>query len=133
MRSIIDFSLKISVANTAYDDTSKYVYKAPSGLYLLIREISMTGDTTFLSNGFIQPFLAGISVTSQAGVAGEITALKGFTLPFGDDDLVILAPGEEFSTKFRVSSGTGIVQIYLIGMLLNAQEYAALLARKGLT
>lgn len=132
MQPIIDFSSKVSVSNTAYSDSVKYSYKASSGKYFLIREISLTGDSTFLSNGFIQAFLAGNPVTSQAGAAAEISALKGFTLPFRDDDLVILAPGEEFLTKFRVSSGTGEVQIYLIGMLLNAQEYSALLAKKGL-
>ena len=132
MQPVIDFSGKLSVSNTAYDAVSRYSYTPPAGKYLLVREVSVAGDSTFLSNGKIQMVISGNSVTSNAGTATEISPLNSFSLPFGDDDLIILGPGEKLEVNMRVTSGTGTAQALLIGMLLNEVEYRALLAKKGL-
>lgn len=133
MLPIIDFSSRFTVTNTAYNATNKYRYEAPAGRYALIREISVAGDSNFLSDGRFQAFLSGVSITSEAGALTEVNAQTNFTVRFGDDDLFIIGPSEALEVLLRVAAAvTARVQVLMTGIMLTEAEYRALLAKKGL-
>lgn len=133
MLPIIDFSSRFTVANTAYNITNRYRYEAPSGRYVLIREISVAGDSNFLSDGRFQAFLSGVAITSENGALTEVNAQTNFTVRFGDDDLFIIGPSEALEILLRVAAAvTARVQILMTGIMLTEAEYRALLAKKGL-
>jgi len=132
MRPVIDFSSLLSVSNTEFDDSSKYLYTPPSGMYLWVREISVAADSTFLTNGRVQAFIQGSSITSQASSLQEVQPLNGFTIRFDPEDMIFIAPNENFEARFKVSTGTGKVQAILTGILITVEEYHKLMAKYGL-
>jgi len=132
MIPVLDFSNEFTVDNTAYNSTNKYAYEAPSGRFLVVQEISIAGDSTFLSDGRIQMSVAGNAVTSKAGASSEVNVINGFSSKIGTDDIpCVLSPSEEIEVLVRTTSGTGKAQIMLTGMLLNEVEYKQYMKNKG--
>lgn len=128
----IDMSAKLIISNTAYDNTNKYLYTNNTQLFFMVEEISFAVDSNFISNGELQMSVNGSPITSQAGVSTGITPQNTFSIRAGEKSFWILEAGESFETKFKMSSGSGVVQVILTGSLLNKSEYEALLRNKGL-
>lgn len=133
MLPLIDLSARQSISNTAYDDTNRYRFEAPLGSYIWLTEISLIFDSNFQTNGRFQGFISGKSFTQQAGVLTEVQpAANVITMRARDDELWILGPSEALEIKYRVAAASGVVQDMITGSVLTAEEYRALLQRKGL-
>lgn len=131
MLPAIDLSSKITVDNAAYNDTNALIYTPPSGLNLLLEEISVSADSTMISDGRMQMFIAGSPFTSNAGASSEIGLSASFSARFSVDVPFIIARGEQLKVRFRTTSGTGSAQTLLIGKLLTDFELERLRAKYG--
>jgi len=131
MLPVLDFGSKLTVNNTAYNSTNTYTYIPPSGLNLLLEEISVSADSALISDGRMQMFIAGVPFTSKGGASVEIPLLAGFSAKYDVNVPFIVERGATLSVAFRTTSSTGSAQVQLIGKLLNDAELERLRAKYG--
>jgi len=129
---VVDFSPLLTVDNTTFDDTHKYEYVPKSGMYLLVREISVAGDSIFLSDGKFKMNLNGAAITSEGGALNEVQPQTNFSVRFSDDDCIFVEPSEKLRIDLKVTSGSAKVQTLMTGVLMTELEYQAFMKRKGL-
>lgn len=126
MQPIIDISSKITVDNTAWSADKAHTFKPFDHRVALVKEISILGDTTFLSDCEMVMTIGGKSIT-RSGESNAVTDLiAGLNLSFRREDKFVIEPGEELKTEFRTTSGTGTVQVMYRFTLLTPEEYEKL-------
>jgi|SRR3989339_1781221 len=128
MRPLTELSSLTAVSNTDYSYTSPtYSVKAKDQEYLLISEISISGDSTFLGNGYMQIEINGENITNQNSPQNELQLINNYTFDFnGDKMFVYVEPGQKIIVNSRVSSGSGNMQVAILGMRLTKNEFEQL-------
>jgi len=126
MKPLIDISDKQTITVTAYPDPATYSYTCPNDAYALIRQISIGCNQDFQNNGRVQIKLNGTAVTTKSNALQEVQLISGLTIDFKEGDFVIIPPQSKIEVNARVTTGTGLIQPMVSGVLLSPDEYELL-------
>ncbi len=120
--AVFDIKASISVSETVL--TNKYRYVVPAGKVLILKEVSLSGDTTFQSNGKVLIRAGNDVVTSEGSNTNEVVIPQNISLPFPSEAALpelwkTISSSGEITVDARVTSGTGILHVAITGMLID--------------
>lgn len=107
-----DFSDFISTNSASFPSSPNYEYVRKDGLFTVVEEIALAGDSAFITNGYVDIRVRRQSICSQNGVpsGSGVRLLTNFSAQFRRDNVVfVLAPGESIEAYVK-SNGTDTVK-----------------------
>lgn len=122
MEALLDIMDKTTVSATTYG-TTRYVLKSPNGRKIMLSQISIGVDSNFLSTGKIQLSINGSNSTTQNSSNQEVSLISNLTLDFKEKDFIFIEENSDIHIEFRVTSGSGVVQVVTIGTVLTIDEF----------
>lgn len=116
-KPLLGMSDKLVVTETAL--TSKFKFKVPSlpaNMCGVLYEIAIAADSTFIANGKLQVYINGEPLKKTAGASdSSIGILAGLQFDFRPKGAK-LKQDDEVEVSAFVSSGTGTLQVMLVGL-----------------
>ncbi len=132
VRPLIDFSDKFTVTNIVFSDAVKYSLKPSANKIIVLKQISVSGDSNFLTNGRLAMSVADQDITSKGGVSTELDPQANFNIDYRYEDGIVLKTAEEIVIKPRVTSGSAQMQFQVTGVELNVDEFEKYKIKFGL-
>ncbi|MBI4016776.1 MAG: hypothetical protein HY363_03725 [Candidatus Aenigmarchaeota archaeon] len=128
---IIDVSDKITVNSAT--QSSVYSYAVAGDRIFVPTEISLSADSNFQTNGKVTIVVGGKPLTSQNSQIAEIALSNNLTLTLPQLSShpslwKALQQGQNVDIKARITTGSGVVQVSVVGVLMTPQEYEKILA-----
>ena len=127
---VVDMSDKVTVNSAT--QSAVYSYQVQNDRVLVLAEVSVFADTNFQTNGKITVVAGGRAVTSQNSQVAEVGINSNFTIAYpalqSHPKLwKVLQQGQTVEVRARITTGSGVLNIILVGVLMTMQEYETIL------